>query len=166
LNPDYWYAYESAGASAFRLGYWAEAANDFAKAYVFSGNRYEYAIASAVALLKDGKYKAASVYAGGIAPVIDREKNGIYWSMLRLIQEQNDASAELELKIQAEKRLDIKAGMLFYLAEYWLARGKTELGAKYLTLSDEMNRKDSLEFRLLRAELKRLGIAFSINPQR
>ena len=81
----------------------------------------------------------------------------LYWNMLRLIQDQNDASAELETKIQAEKKLDLKSAMLFYLSEYWLCRGKTDLGLKCLGVSEEMRREDTLEYRLLKAERRRLA---------
>jgi lipoprotein NlpI len=157
LNPSYWYAFESAGTAAFRLGFWAESAADLKRAYSSAPDRYEYAIGSALALWRSGKPKEAAAYAASIAPAIDREKNGIYWAMLRLIQDQNDYSAELELKIQAEKRLDLKAAMLFYLSEYWICKGKVELASKYLSLGEEMNRQDTLEYRLLKAELARLG---------
>ena len=79
--------------------------------------------------------------------------------MLRLIQDQNDSSAELELKIQAEKKLDIKSGMLFYLSEYWICRDRPELATKYLSLGEEMKREGTLEYRLLLAEEKRMGTA-------
>ena len=77
--------------------------------------------------------------------------------MLRLIQDQNDQTAEMEIKIQAEKSLDTKAAMLFYLGEYWIARARPELGVKYLLLSREMKRTECLEYRLLEPEIKRLG---------
>ncbi len=156
LYPDYWYAFESAGAAAFRLGLWTESAIDFKRAYASSSARYEYAIASALALWRSGRPKDASVFAGSIAPGIDRDKNGIYWAMLRLLQDQNDATAELELAIQAEKKLDLKSAMLFYLSEYWICRGKVDLASKYLALVQDMKREGTLEYRLLLAERKRL----------
>ena len=157
LYPDYWYAFESAGAAAFRLGLWAESAADFKRAYSSSPNRYEYAIVSCLALWRSGKPKDAAAYAGSVAPTIDRDKDGIYWAMLRLIQDQNDASSGVELAIQTEKKLDLKSAMLFYLSEFWICRGKTELASKYLALGEEMKRVGTLEYRLLLAERKRLG---------
>jgi len=157
LYPDYWYSFEGAGAAAFRLGLWSESAADFKKAFGFAPQRYEYAILAALSLWRDGKAREASAYAGSIAPAIDREANALYWNMLRLIQDQNDASAELETKIQAEKKLDLKSAMLFYLSEYWLCRGKTDLGLKCLGVSEEMRREDTLEYRLLKAERRRLA---------
>lgn len=159
LEPDYWYAYESLGATSFRLADWAEAAGNFQNAFGHAGDTYEYAIAAGIALLRAGKKAEARDWAGTIAPSMDREKYGIHWLMLRLIQDQNDQSSELEVKIQSEKRLDTKAAMLFYLGEYWLSRGKGELATKYFILSRDMKRSECLEYRLLQPELSRLGIA-------
>ncbi len=157
LYPDYWYSFESAGAVAFRLGLWNESAAAFKQAYTHAPERYEYAIASAIALWRDGKPKDASSYAGSIAPGINREKYGIYWSMLRLIQDQRDDSNDVELNIQAEKKLDLKSAMLFYLSEYWMCRGKPDLASKYLSLGEELKRLGTLEYRMLQAERRRLG---------
>ena len=63
------------------------------------------------------------------------------------------------MRIQAEKKLDRKAAMLFYLAEYWICRGKTGLAEKYLQLSEDLHRQDSLEYRLLQSERRRLAAA-------
>jgi hypothetical protein len=104
-----------------------------------------------------GKPKDAAAFAASVASRVDREKNGIYWNILRLIQDQNDASSDLELSIQTEKKLDLKSAMLFYLSEYWLCRGKTELASKYLSLGEDMKREGTLEYRLLLAERKRLA---------
>jgi len=157
LYPDYWYAFESAGATAFRLGLWDESAVDFKKAYSASSTRYEYAIASALALWRSGKPKEASSYARGVAASIDRDKYGIYWNMLRLVQDQNDSSSELEVMIQKETHLDLKCAILFYLSEYWICRGKTQLAVKYLDLAAEMKRDGTLENRLIASERKRLS---------
>jgi tetratricopeptide (TPR) repeat protein len=161
LYPDYWYAFESAGAAAFRLGLWLESSTDFQRAFASNSEHYEYAIAGALALWRAGKPKEASAYAGQIAPGIDRDKNGIYWAMLRLIQDQNDASSELEIMIQAEKKLDRKGAMLFYLSEYWICRGRAELASKYLGLCEDMKRQSTLEYRLLLAEQKRIAASNS-----
>jgi Tfp pilus assembly protein PilF len=159
LNPDYWYAQESRGAAAYRLGLWDKSAESFKKAYGYARDHYEYAILAGLALLKAGKPAEAKAWAGSVAPTVDREKNNPSWLMLRLIQDQNDQTSEIEISIQAEKKLDTKAAMLFYLGEYWYARGRTELASKYLGLSREQRREDCLEYRLLLPEQKRLEAA-------
>jgi tetratricopeptide (TPR) repeat protein len=157
LYPDYWYAFESAGATSFRLGLWAESAADFKRAFAAAPERYEYAIASSLALWRSGKPKEAAAFAKTVTPGIDREKNAIYWNMMRLIQDQNDSSSELEILIQGEKRLDLKCAMIFYLSEYWICRGKNDLAVKYLDLAADMKREGTLEYRLVPAERKRLA---------
>jgi tetratricopeptide (TPR) repeat protein len=157
IEPDYWYAHESLGAVNFRLAKWNDSAAHFKEAYNKAPDQYEYAILSGLALLRAGKNAEAKAWAGQVAPTIDRDKNGLSWLMLRLIQDQNDQSAELEIQIQSEKSLDDKAASLFYLGEYWLARGRDELAMKYFILCRDMQRVQCLEYRLLVPELKRLG---------
>lgn len=159
LNPSYWYAWESRGAAAFRLGAWDKSAESFRKAYGYARDRYEYAIIAAIALMRGGKASEAKAWAASVAPTVDREKNNSYWLALRLLQDQNDQTTELEIGIQTEKKLDDKAAMLFYLGEYWYAKGRTELAAKYLGLARDQRREDCLEYRLLVPELKRLEAA-------
>lgn len=156
LNPDYWYALESRGAAAYRLGLWDKSAESFKKAYGFARDHYEYAILASLALLKAGKSADAKAWAGSVAPTVNREKDNPSWLMLRLLQDQNDQTSEIEISIQAEKKLDTKAAMLFYLGEYWYAKGRPELASKYLGLSRDQHRQDCLEYRLLLPELKRL----------
>ncbi len=140
LYPDYWYSFESAGAAAFRLGIWNESAADFKRAFSSAPDHYEYAIASALAL---GARAAPRTRPHSPDPSPLRSiarANGIYWAMLRLLQDQNDATSELEVDIQAEKKLDRKSTMLFYLSEYWICKGKTDLASKYLSLVEDMKR--------------------------
>ncbi|MEI6385583.1 MAG: tetratricopeptide repeat protein [Spirochaetota bacterium] len=156
-NKDYWYAYESAGLCAFRLGRWAEAADRFQKAWPHARTRYDYATMAAIALFRDGKTAVAKAWASKIAAGIDRNKYQQQWLVLRLLADMNDITGELEVAIQNEKKLDLKASMLFGLGEYWLIRGKPDLCLKYLVLDRSLNRQHNLEFGLLDNELKRLG---------
>ncbi|MEI6874206.1 MAG: tetratricopeptide repeat protein [Spirochaetota bacterium] len=159
LEPDYWYALESAGASAFRLGRFAEAADRFQRAFARAPTRYEYVILASISLLRQGRIAEGRALAGKIAPVIDRDKNHLLWLVLRLLQDQNDLTSELESKIQTEKTLDLKASVIFYLAEYWIVRGKSELGLRYLVYSQDMRREGDFKYRLLAPELKKLSQA-------
>ncbi len=156
-NKEYWYAYESAGLCAFRLGRWADAADRFQKAWPNSRTRYDYATMAAIAMFRDGRTASAKAWASKVAAQIDRSKYQQQWLVLRLLADMNDITGELEVAIQSEKKLDIKAAMLFGLGEYWLIRGKPDLCLKYLVLDRSLNRQHTLEFGLLDTELKRLG---------
>ncbi len=156
IQPDYWYAWESRGAAAYRIELWDKAAESFQKAYSYASNRYEYAILAGLALMRSGKTQAAKTWASKIAPAINRDTDNMYWLMLRLIQDQNDKTSEIEVSVQNEKKLDNKAAMLFYLGEYWRCRGRPAIAANYFNLAKEMNRAETLEYRLLLPELKSL----------
>lgn len=156
LYPDYWYAFESIGIVAYRLGNWMDAYRAFDKAAGYTKANSEYYIAAAVALMRAGDAKGAREYAGRNLAMINREKNPTQWLALRLLYDQNDTTTELELKISAEKSQDIKAGMLFYLGSYWIARGRNELGLKYIQMSIDSKRVGTMELRMAQADLARL----------
>ncbi len=156
LYPDYWYAFESIGIVAYRLGNWMDAYQAFDKAAGYTKAHSEYYIAAAVSLLRSGDAKAAREYAGRNLAKINREQNPTQWLALRLLFDQNDTTTELELKISAEKSLDLKAGMLFYLGSYWIARGRNELGLRYVQMSIDGQRVGTMERRMAEADLARL----------
>ncbi len=156
LNPQYWFSFESIGVLSYRLGLWQDAYAAFDKAAAATPNHPEYYIAAGLSLMRSGQARAAKDYAGKMLPKIDRERYPAHWLALRLIYDQTDMSAELEVKIQAEKSLDAKAGLLYYLGAYWVGRGRTELGLKYIRMSWDQERIGTVERRLAEADLKRL----------
>lgn len=156
LYPDYWYAFESAGALAWRLGDWRLVHESFLKAASYSNNHPEYHILVALGLMRSGDIRGARDYASKNLPKIDRTKFPAQWLMLRLVFDQGTTASELELKINSEKILDLKAGMLFYLGAYWASRDLPKLGVTYLGLSLDLQRIGTLEYRMAEAELARL----------
>ncbi len=156
LYPEYWYAFESIGVLSYRQELWKEAQQAFDKAAGSSSAHPEYYIAAGLALMRGGDVRAAKDYAGKAMPKINRERYPAEWLMLRLIFDQTDMSTELELRIAGEKSLDLKSSMLYYLGAYWLGRGKTELGAKYIRMSYDEDRQGTVARRLAEADLKRL----------
>jgi len=157
LYPDYWYSFESMGVLAYRLGYWSEAFAAFDKASGYTKTHTEYYIAAALSLMRAGEVKAAREYAGKMLARVDKEKLNGHWLMLRLLFDQGDMTSELEVRIHAEKNLDLKAGLLYYLGAYWVARGKPDLGSKYIRMSYDSERMGILERRLAEADLARLA---------
>jgi tetratricopeptide (TPR) repeat protein len=157
LYPDYWYSFESMGVLAYRLGNWKEAYESFSKAITYTKNHSEYYVIAALSLMRSGDAKAAKDYASKNLAKIDREKNPLQWLALRLVYDQSDMTSELELGIGAEKGLDLRAGMLFYLGAYWVARDKTELGSRYIGMSYDANRIGTIEYRMAEADLARMS---------
>jgi len=157
LYSDYWYSFESMGVLAYRIGSWKEAFEAFSKATAYTKAHSEYYVIAALSLLRSGDAKGAKEYAGKNLTKIDRDKTPLQWLALRLVYDQSDMTSELELGIGAEKSLDLKAGMLFYLGAYWVARGKVDLGAKYIGMSFDAGRIGTIEYRMAEAELARLA---------
>ncbi|OHD24673.1 MAG: hypothetical protein A2Y38_07380 [Spirochaetes bacterium GWB1_59_5] len=157
LYPDYWFSFESIGVLAYRLGNWREAFTAFDKASSYTTTHHEYYIAAALSLLRAGDAKAAKEYAGKKLARIDKEKFNAQWLALRLLFDQSEMTSELEVRINAEKNLDLKAGMLYYLGAYWVAKGKPELGSKYIRMSYDSERMGTIERRMAEADLARLS---------
>jgi tetratricopeptide (TPR) repeat protein len=157
LYPDYWYSFESMGVLAYRLGYWSEAYAAFDKASNYTKAHTEYYIAAALSLMRAGDVKAAKDYASKKLAKVDKEKSSGQWLALRLLFDQGDMTSELEVRINAEKNLDLKAGLLYYLGAYWVARGKPDLGSKYIRMSYDSERMGTIERRLAEADLARLA---------
>ncbi len=156
LYPDYWYSYESMAILAWRLGRWQDAYSAFDKASAYSSAHPEYLIAAGLSLMQAGNMKAAKAYAEKNLSKISRDKYPAQWLALRLVFDQNDNVNEFELKINSEKKLDAKAGLLFYLGVYWASRGRTPLAVNYIKMSLDYNRVGSPEYRMAEAELARL----------
>jgi tetratricopeptide (TPR) repeat protein len=159
LYPDYWYSFESMGVLAYRLGRWTDSFTAFDRAAGYTKFHGEYYVAAALSLLRAGEAKASREYAGKKISMIDKEKYATQWLALRLLYDQNDMTTELELRMNAEKSKDVKAGMLFYLGAYWLARGKVDLGATYIRMSVDEKRIGTIEHRMAEADLTRLPVA-------
>ncbi|MBN2875407.1 MAG: tetratricopeptide repeat protein [Spirochaetales bacterium] len=156
LYPEYWYTLESIGVLAYRMGLWKEAYESFDRATTYTTGHGEYYVAAALSLMRSGDLKAARTYAEKKLPRIDRAKDPLHWLALRLAYDQSDMTSELEISIGAEKSLDLKAGSLFYLGAYWVARGRTEMGAKYIRMSYDDGRVGTIEYRMAEADLARL----------
>jgi len=157
LYPDYWYSFESMGVLAYRLGFWRESFTAFDKASSYTKSHSEYYIAAALSLMRDGDIKAAKEYAGKMLARIDKEKLNGQWLALRLLFDQGEMTSELEVRINAEKNLDLKAGLLYYLGAYWVAKGKPDLGSNYIRMSYDSDRIGTIERRLAEADLARLA---------
>ena len=157
LYPDYWYAFESIGVTSFRLGDFPAAREGFEKALSYSPGRMEYGILAVISAYRAGQDAEGKALAARYLARVSRETHNLHWLILRLLQDRNDAVSELETKIPAEKSLDTRAEMLFYLGQYWMIQGKASLGARYLLLVKDMGREGILEHRLAEKELERIA---------
>lgn len=157
LNTDYWFAWESIGVLAFRTAQWADAHAAFNRAAGFTTNHPEYYVAAGLALMMNNEIRAARDYAGRMLPRINRDTHPAQWLLLRQIVDQSTNTGDIEQHINRERSLDTKAGLLFYLGQYWVARGQAQLGLRYLNMSLESNRQETIEWRMAEASVQRLA---------
>jgi tetratricopeptide (TPR) repeat protein len=158
LFPAYFYSFESIGILSMKKDLWADAAVAFVEAFKRSDADYNYAIMAVNTYARAGDAKAGKALASELLPRIDRELNAARYLLLRLYLENGD-STEAEYRIMSTKRLDERAMLLYFLAEYWMSRGKTELAMKYHLYVREMGRAGTMADRLNEFELKKLEIA-------
>ena len=157
MKEEYWYALESMAVLAYRLQAWDKAYAAFHKATNYTTNHPEYYVAAALSLLRSGDKVKAKDYASKYLPKIDKEKFYPYWLLLRYVVDQATNTSELELKIATEKSLDARAGLLFYLSQYWMGLGHTEMAARSLEMVRESNRQGTIEWRMAEADWKRIS---------
>ncbi|HAP43701.1 MAG: hypothetical protein A2087_03550 [Spirochaetes bacterium GWD1_61_31] len=157
INTDYWYAWEAIGVLCFRLADWSGAAQAFNQALTFTTNRKEYYIATALAMLMNGQQREARDYASRNLPRIDRSSEPLQWLLLRQVVDQSISSADLEQQIARETDLDDRAAGLFYLGQYWIARGQAQLGLRYVQMALDADRQGTIEWRMAQATVQRMA---------
>jgi len=157
LKKDYWFAWEAMGVLSFRLGNWTEAARSFSNALTYTNTHPEYYIAAGLAMMLNGQTREARDYASRNLPKIDRTKYPVQWLLFRQIADQSINTGDIEQQINRESNLDTKAAGLFYLGQYWIARNQNDLGMRYIQLSLDANRQDTIEWRMAQATVQRLA---------
>lgn len=155
LNPEYYFAFEALGVLFMRDNRWPQAKDAFIEAYKRAPKHSTYALLAAIAWYRSGKPQEVKRFLEKVIPLV--EQNRIDWYMLRLFY---DFSGETDIatRIGNEKRLDVKAQMLYYLAQYYDLKGNVNLANKYFMLVRDMNRKNMIEWRLNQWEIERRGL--------
>lgn len=157
LNASYYYAFESIGIISYKQANYTDARVAFQNAYKYLPSQVEYALLAAISLFRDKKNKEAKDYLAKVMGGIDREKYLLDYLTCRLFYDfPRTDTQEVELKIQAEKQLDKKAAMIFFLGEYWSVVGKVELASKYFMQMQDMKRDGGFENGLNEFELEQL----------
>jgi len=79
------------------------------------------------------------------------------WHILRLYHDLS-GDADMVDKINREKNPDAKSKMLFYIAQYYDARGNTALANKFFLEVKDMNRPYAIEWKINESVLKERGL--------
>ncbi|MDR1506713.1 MAG: tetratricopeptide repeat protein [Treponema sp.] len=157
LNPDYYFAFEGLGMHLMRKGNWNGARDAFMEAYKRAReDSAAYGLLAAMNWMRGGKISDPRQF---LEQVMAREeRNSLEWYMLRLYHDLSGDN-DIVMKLDSEKNGDIKARMLYYLANYYDIRGNRTLADKYFLLVRELDRKSIPEWRLNEWALESRGLA-------
>lgn len=155
LKPDYYFAYEALGILAMREKRWKDASDAFIKAFEQARESYHYALLIALCMRRDGRDTEAVSFIAQVIRRIDRNK--IEWQLLRLFHDMS-GDVDIAVRIEKETMIDVKARMLYYLAQYYHIRGNTSLAQRFHLQLREMNVQNIIEWRLNEWALEELKI--------
>ncbi len=151
LRPDYWYAWPALGELAFARGDWARARETFLEASRY-GEELSSLFLAALAAHRAGDPRAAAALVEPALPAIPRDS--WEWDVARLLTR---PGADLAVAARADREPNraLRARMLFYLAEMWLAAGREAAAMKLFVDIDGAGDPRAVETRLARRELAR-----------
>jgi len=155
INKDYYFAAEGLGIIKMRNGQYTEARDAFLKAYELAPKESRYAMLAAINWMKGGRMNDPKQFLAQVLRSVPRDTTD--WYILRLY---HDLSGDTDVvdKINREQNLDVKSKMLFYVAQYYDARGNTALANKYFLEVKDINRPYTIEWKINELILKERGL--------
>ena len=144
LNPEYYFAFEGVGIHKMRKRLWTEARDAFMEAYKRAPET-SYALLAAANWMRAGRQTDPKQFLEEAIRKAQRES--LDWYMLRLYHDLT-GDADVAARIDRETKYDVKAKMLYYLAQYYDIRGNRNLADKYFLQSSDLNQRSNLEWRL------------------
>lgn len=154
LKPGYWFAYPPLGALYFEKGEWDKARQAFLSAYRYQEDDHSLALLAALCSHRGGNPRDSSQALQTVLSQVERDS--WYAEIARFLIDPA-ADARLLNRLQGEKNKALKARMLFYVAEQYLASGRRRAAVSYLALIDGEGDRGLVETRLARFELARSG---------
>ncbi|MDR2467749.1 MAG: tetratricopeptide repeat protein, partial [Spirochaetaceae bacterium] len=146
IKPDYYFGLEMLGIHYMREKRYAAARDVFRQAHSVAPTAYNYALLSVINGLYAGdRPQQFKPYIEEIMRKIDRSKSE--YSMMRLFYE-FAGDSDVIRRIGAEKDLPTKAKNLFYLANYYEARGNNALAQKMFEEFRLLQRRETMEWRI------------------
>jgi len=155
LKPDYYFAAEGLGIIKMRDKQYIEARDAFLAAYKQAPKEFRYAMLAAINWMKSGRVNDPKQFLAQVLRTVPHDTPD--WYILRLY---HDLSGDVDVvdKINREQNPDAKVKMLFYVAQYYDARGNTALANKYFLEVKDMNRPYSIEWKINESILKERGL--------
>jgi tetratricopeptide (TPR) repeat protein len=145
LNSDYYYAYEGIGMLKMKNKEYAAARDAFLAAYAKAPTENSYAVLAALNALRVQKPFEVKPFLETAMRVVKR--GTLDYAMLRMLNDFN-GDANVARQIETEKNTLLKGKMTFYLAEFYDICGKPALANAYYEKCREVNRHDTVEWRL------------------
>ncbi|MDR3343559.1 MAG: tetratricopeptide repeat protein [Treponema sp.] len=145
LRPDYYFGFEGVGMHHMRKGRWAEARDAFLEAYKQAPQETTYALLAAMNWMRAGKItdpKPLLEQAMRQAP-----RDSVEWPILRLYRDLSGDS-DMAARVEKETNLEVKARMLYYLANYYDIRKNKTLANSYFVQVKDLNQQHIVEWRL------------------
>jgi tetratricopeptide (TPR) repeat protein len=150
LRPDYYFALEGLGLHKMKNGNWAEARDAFMEAYRRAPEENFYALLAAINWMRVENPTAPRTFLAQAHAKIKRDT--LEWYMFRLYYDLTGRNYvgenDMAVRLDREKDENLKARMLFYMAQYYEIRGNTGLANKYFLLVSDMEKKAIPEWRL------------------
>ena len=151
LRPDYYYALEGLGLHKMRKENWAEAREAFMEAYKRAPQENFYALLAAISWMRaENNTAGPRNYINQAQAKVKRDS--LEWYMFRLYYDLTGRSyageTDMIRRLEQEKDEDLKARMMFYMAQYYDIRGNTTMANKYYTLVSDMGKRAIPEWRL------------------
>jgi tetratricopeptide (TPR) repeat protein len=145
LNPDYFYAYEGIGMLKMKNKEYAAARDAFLSAYAKAPEENGYAVLAALNALRVQKPFEVKPFLETAMRAVKRDT--LDYAILRMLNDFN-GDANVARQIETEKDTYLKGRTAFYLAEFYDICGKPALADAYYEKCREVNRRDTVEWRL------------------
>jgi len=150
LKPDYHYGLEGLGLHKMRNGNWPEARDAFMEAYKQAPKENLYGLLAAINWMRMENVTSPRQYLGQVQAKVKRDT--LEWYMFRLYYDLTARNYvgenDMIIRLDQEKDDNLKARMLFYMAQYYDIRGNTALANKYFTMVSDMDKRAIPEWRL------------------
>jgi len=155
INKDYYFAAEGLGIIKMMNGQYIEARDAFLAAYEKAPKEFRYAMLAAINWMKSGRMNDPKQFLAQVLRTVPRDTPD--WYILRLY---HDLSGDSDLvdKINREQNHDAKSKMLFYIAQFYDARGNIALANKFFLEVKDMNRHYTIEWKINEMILKERGL--------
>ncbi len=131
LNSEYKFVHEPLGKYAYIRGDYAQAKEQFLRAYAFEPNNTGYALSAALAMMYLGEDKKAQgllqTLGGSLSP------NSIEYAMVRYLMDPG-STMTINNKIKQERSTERKRKMYFYLGALNDIRGNRSMALSYYAL--------------------------------